>query len=1106
LIFVSATLRLCAFALGFWLIAVALPLAPQAEGQALFGEKKYEYQPADVLPGATDFVRQETYWEAHDGGGGEPVGYVFLTDDLVEVPGYSGHTLNILEGLDATGKITGVKIVRHSEPIVLIGLDEKVIHNFVAQYPGRDIRDRIIISNTPKEGYVAVDGITSATVTAVAANATILEAGRKVGRAVGIVKASEIRTRRPSMLFQPFDWQGLVEQGGIGRLVVQPAELHEDGDGPALDLRFAVLSAPAISKNLLGERYHDIVQERLARDGGTAFYIASTGSASFKGSGFARGGIFDRFSVEQAGNLFVFKDLDFVNHTGLDIEGGPAFKEGGIFFLTDPAFDPAAPFTFHVSLPYRVVDKRQYATFLVDYELGAAFVEEEIPFWVSRWQEMRGTAIAFGLFLVAAVGLFLFRPRLLPYRKWIHRSVAVVAVGWIGLLLKAQPSTTQILTPANSLMNGKFPCEVFLSEPLIFLFWIVILISLPLWGRGFFCGWLCPYGALLELLASLWHKLVPARLRRSIDRWDPPYLRYGKYAFFLVIFAVALVNLPLAEMIDEVEPFKTFILHLARPSHFIAYFAVVTLGSMVVYRAFCRFVCPLGGALAIPSRKPFLPLKRYEQCSTCKICYKGCEPKAIARDTGRIDYHECLQCWDCQSTGEDPARCPELILAGKEGRAPRPMAALLMIGFLVTASSAAARTWTVPAEGTALTEAIAAGVDGDTIQIQPGVHRGGLVIDKHLTLTGAEGAIIDAGGHGHVVAVMVSEVTVEGLTLRGSGSDPEISDAGIWVAQEAANVRLLHNRIEGCWFGIWLHGSDHPTVIGNYVAGRGDLSTNDRGDGIHLWDVTGAVIRENTVIDSRDGIYMELSKETQVVANTIRNSRYSVHTMWCDNSAYNDNTATDNLVGLALMFSTKIEARRNTLYNNRTHGILLVQVTRSVAEDNVLIANTKGLFVYNSLYNQIRNNLVARNHLGMHYWGGSEDNEIAGNAFVDNQIQVKFVAAHDQSWDGNYWSDYAGWDLDGNGRGDAPYLSNTLVDTLLWKYPAAKLLLTSPAFQLLAVAEREFPVIAVPKGMDHAPRIGLANPEWQSALDQYPVASHAYYGDLAKLPHIPGEH
>ena len=1103
---VVTPLRLCACVWVAWLIVVGLPLASPAHAQVLFGEKQYDYQPADVLPGAGDFVRQDTYWEARGPGGGDPMGYVFLTDDLVEVPGYSGHTLNTLVGLDATGKITGVKIIRHSEPIVLIGLDEKVIHDFVAQYPGRDIRDRIIISNTPKQGYVAVDGITSATVTAVAANATILAAGRKVGRAVGIVQASEIRTRRPSTLFEPLDWPALEKRGAIGRLVVKPAEIHASGEESALDLRFAILDAPSICRNLLGERYDTIVQERLTRDGGTALYIAATGSASFKGSGFARGGIFDRFSLEQEGNIFVFKDLDFVNHTELDIEGGPAFKEGGIFFLTDPAFDPAAPFTFHVSLPYRVADKREYATFLADYELGAAFVEEEIPFWVSRWQEMRGSAIALGVFLSGAAGLFLLRQRLLPYRKWVHRGVAVVAVVWIGWLLKAQPSTTQILTPANSAVNGKFPCEIFLSEPLIFLFWSAILLSLPLWGRGFFCGWLCPYGALLELLASLWHKVAPRSLVRRIDRWDPPLLRYGKYAFFLVIFAVALVNLPLAEMLDEVEPFKTFILRLARPGPFIAYFAAVTLASMVVYRAFCRFLCPLGGALAIPSIKPFLPLKRYEQCATCKICYKGCEPKAIARDTGRINYRECLQCWDCQNTGEDPALCPELILAQKQGRAPRPMAALLVIGLLVTASTATARTWQVTTEDSSLTETIAASADGDTIAVAAGVYRGGIVIDKRLTLTGVAGAIIDAGGHGHVVVVNAPEVTVEGLVLRGSGVDSdETSDAGIWVAQEAANVRLLHNRIEGCWFGIWIHGSDHPTLIGNRIAGRGDLPTNSRGDGIHLWDVTGAVIRENTVSDSRDGIYMELSHDCRVVGNTIQRSRYSVHTMWCDGSVYNDNLASENLVGLALMFSKQIEARGNTLYNNRTHGILLVQVTRSVAEDNLLIANTKGLFVYNSLYNQIHHNLVARNHLGMHYWGGSEDNEVTGNAFVDNQIQVKFVASRDQSWDGNYWSDYAGWDVDGNGRGDTPYLSNTLVDTLLWKYPAAKLLLASPAFQLLAAAEREFPVIAVPKGMDHAPRIGLANPEWQSALDQYPVVSHQYYGDLSKMPHIPGE-
>ena len=1092
----------------FILLTLMLGVVAQtASAQVLFGEKRYPYELNDVLPEAARFVEKEGYWEAYGGAGDELLGYVCLTDNLVQIPGYSGHTLNTLVGLDLTGKITGVKIVSHAEPIVLIGLDEQVILDFVAQYPGRDIRDRIIISNTPKSGYVAVDGISGATVTAVAENATILKAARQVARTVGIVKASEVRTRRPSPLYEPLDWPALVARKAIGRLTLQPAELHRSGDGPALDLYYAILDAPSIGKNLLGERYYKIVQDRLARDGGCALFIGGRGPVSFKGAGFARGGVFDRFSLEQGGDLFVFKDMDYVNHFDLPIEGMPELHEGGIFYMKNPDFDPTRPFTFHLTLPYRVGDKKEYATFLSDYVLPDDFVEEEVPFWKTRWQEERLEAVGLGLFLAASAGLFTFRRRLLPYRKWIHRTVAVVAVVWIGLLMKAQPSTTQILTPVSSAVHGKLPMEVFLSEPLIFLFWIAILVSLPLWGRGFFCGWLCPYGALLELLTTVWHKAAPRRLTRRIDRWDPGRLwRWTKYATFLVILAVAVVSLPAAEMLDEVEPFKTFILRLARPAHFVAYFALVTVGSMVVYRAFCRFLCPLGGALALASFKPLDRLKRYEHCGTCHICYKGCEPKAISHDTGRIDYRECLHCWDCQSTGEDPERCPELITARKEGRPVRLMLHLSILALCLVATTARARTWQVAPEGRPLAETLAATADGDTVEVAAGVYHGNFVIKRRITLHGEEGAILDAGGEGHVLGIQAPGVVIEGLTIRNSGTDPERSDSGIFLAQAAADVRLLHNRIERCWFGIWVHGSPRPVMISNRIEGLKEMRVNDRGDGIHLWDVDGAEARDNHLVDCRDGIYMELSRNCRIIGNTIEGSRYSIHTMWCDGSAYNENHARGNYVGLALMFSKGIEARGNTLYDNRTHGILLVQDTRSKIIDNRLISNTKGLFVYNSLFNQIRGNLIARNHLGMHYWGGSEENEVSDNAFIDNEIQVKFVASRDQAWDGNYWSDYLGWDVDRDGHGDTPYLSNTMVDSLLWRYPAAKLLLTSPAFQLLAAAERAFPVIAVPKGEDHAPRMAPTVAEWQETLDRYPPVSHRYYGHLSKLPHIPGGH
>jgi len=1089
------------------LIAMLLGAWGGGEAGAVFGERRYEYTPADVLPGAAEFVRKGTYWEGYAAGetaSGSPLGYVFLTDDLVDVPGYSGHTLNSLVGMDPTGRITGVKIVRHAEPIVLIGLPEQVIHDFVAQYVGKDVRDRIVISDAPRADYVGVDAISGATVTAVAVNASILEAARSVGRTVGIVRAHEIRTRQPSDVFEAMTWDDLSNAAAIGHLVVDAADVGLSGTAPALDLRFTVLDPPAVGRNLLGDRYYEVVRERIAKNGGSALFIGSSGPVSFKGAGFARGGIFDRFSVEQGDQLFVFKDMDYVGFTQLPIDGSPELREGGIFFLPSDTFDPTARFTFRLTIPYRLAEKRSYGTFLADYELPSRFVVADVPFWVTRWRDAAPHVIGFVVFLTAVAVMFALRQRLLRHRKLLHFSVAVVAAGWVGLLLKAQPSTTQILTAANAAVRRTLPIEIFLSEPLIFTFWIVIGITLVVWGRGFFCGWVCPYGALLEALIMVWERIAPRRLLHWSESWEPGSIwKAGKYVTFLALLAVALVNLPVAEALDEVEPFKTFILRLARPSAFVAYFIVITLASVVVHRFFCRVLCPLGGALAIAGSRPLVPLSRYERCSTCKICYKGCAPKAISYETGKLDYRECLQCWDCQATGQDEAVCPALIVATRDGIPPAMMTGLALL-VCCLAAPASARTWT--GSPATLAAVLVDSRDGDTVRLEPGVYEGPVVLDKRLALRGAAGTIVDAGGRGHAVVVRVPGVRIQGLTLRGCTTDLDASGAGIRVEQEAADVHLEGNRVEACRFGIWIHGSARAHVVGNEIDGLAGEPRNDRGDCIHLWSAHEAVIEGNTLRSCRDGVYMELSTRCTIARNTITGSRYSVHTMWCDDSTYNENVVSENLVGLALMFSKRIEAKRNVLYANLTHGVLLTQVTRSEVADNVVVGNTKGLFVYNALFNTLRGNFVARNGLGLHYWGGAEENVIEDNTFMGNEIQVKFVAARDQGWSGNYWSDYVGWDADGDGHGDTPYRSNTFVDALLWKYPVAKLLLSSPALLVLAMAEREFPVITVPKGVDPAPRMTPSVHDWAAMLERYPAMPPDYYGTIEKLPHVPGEH
>jgi NosR/NirI family transcriptional regulator, nitrous oxide reductase regulator len=1082
------------------------PAAVCSQG-VLFGVQRYDYAPGDVLGSATEFLRKDAHWEGYGPGqDGEHtlVGYVLLSDDLVEVPGYSGHTLNTLVGIDPQGVITGAKIVEHAEPIVLIGLPERQIHEFVDQYVGRNIRDRIIIGNVPRDGHVVIDGISGATVTAVAENVTILEASRRIGRIAEIISQSDIRTRRPASTYEHMTWSALFRAGAIGQTTILPSDVGLAGDGPMIDLRFTLLDPPTVGRNLLGDRFFDVIKDR-TKEGGSALFVVSNGSVSFKGPGFARGGIFDRIAIEQSGDLYVFKDVDYINQSEVAPEDAPNFREGGVFFLP-ASFDPASSFSLQLTVPYRVNDKRTYSTFPIPFQLPDRLLEEDIPFWAQRWQEAGAAAYLFPVFVILVALMFVFRQRLLPYRKWLHRSVALISVLWVGWFLKAQPSTTQILTLFNSGVRGRFPSEIFLTEPFIFVFWIIIIVSLVFWARGYFCGWMCPYGALTELLVIGRNWVIPKRISDDIDAWNPGrVLTWIKYVLFLVILGVGLVNLAAAEVLAEIEPFKTFVLRLERPTSFVAYFLLLTLGSSAFsYRSFCRFLCPLGGALALFASKPLHRLVRYDQCSSCKICHHGCEPKAISYDTGVINYRECLQCWDCQATGLDVEVCPAQIVAKRNNTVPTVISGIVLLLASLGGSVAADVHYVAP-EGQSFEAVIEQCAPGDSIVIRAGIYTKKLLIEKTVSVFGEEGAVIDVGGKGDCAVIGAPNVTLKGLTLRNTGTDTEKSDTAIWLRKNAADALVEDNVVENSLFGIWVHGAPRPRLINNRITGLPDFQRNDRGDGIHLWNTKGAEIRGNTVEHSRDGIYMELSAMGVVSENTIAHSRYSVHTMWCDGTEFIDNEARSNLVGLALMFSKKIGARGNVLYDNQTHGILLVQVTRGFAIDNAIIGNTKGLFVYNSLYNEIRDNFVARNNLGLHYWGGAEDNEITGNAFVENEIQAKFVASHDQVWDGNYWSDYFGWDADGDQVGDVPYRSNTLVDGLLWRYPMARLLLASPAFQLLALAEREFPVITVPKAVDHRPQLIPADPTWFALLDQYPPRPKQYYGKMSKLPHIPGE-
>jgi nitrous oxidase accessory protein len=400
----------------------------------------------------------------------------------------------------------------------------------------------------------------------------------------------------------------------------------------------------------------------------------------------------------------------------------------------------------------------------------------------------------------------------------------------------------------------------------------------------------------------------------------------------------------------------------------------------------------------------------------------------------------------------------------------------------------------VPALGAAapndndLQRRVAEAPPGATLEIPPGVYRTHLRIDKPITLIGRPGAVIDAGGTGDVVRIAASDVALKGFELRHSGRDLTATNAGVFVERKARRVVIADNRLDEILFGIYLDGPSQVKVLDNRITGMAALRSPDRGDGIHLWNDTEVDVGGNDIGQTRDGIYIYVSPNNRIVGNRMHDLRYGIHYMYSNHDVVADNITYRTRAGYALMQSDHLEVRGNRSEADADYGLLLNYVTYSDLQGNVIVGVTgdrgdrgetivggegKGVFVYNSEYNRIHGNTVAQCPIGIHVTAGSEGNRIFANDFVDNRIQVKYVqnAEEDWSWNnvGNYWSDYLGWDLNGDGYGDIAYRPNDGVDILLWKFPTARLLMSSPAVLVLRYIQRAFPVFMPPSVEDSHP-------------------------------------
>lgn len=391
---------------------------------------------------------------------------------------------------------------------------------------------------------------------------------------------------------------------------------------------------------------------------------------------------------------------------------------------------------------------------------------------------------------------------------------------------------------------------------------------------------------------------------------------------------------------------------------------------------------------------------------------------------------------------------------------------------------------------------------GDHIHLTDGRYFGNFVVNKALTITASKHAILDAQGKGHGIELLAEDVTLDGLNFVNWGDDLTEQNAAIYSEKKSNRIMLKNNHMQGDGFGIWLQGGSHCEVSNNTVIGNNEMRSADRGNGIQITNIKYSLIKNNTVSESRDGLYVISSTENTLENNTMHHLRYGIHYMYSYNNKILNNYAYKTRAGYAMMNSRHLEIIGNRTEDSYDYGFLINFVINSTFQDNiiknvwtpkkkkVLGRDGKGLFIYNSGYNIVKDNYIEHTEIGIHLTAGSEKIKISGNTFIDNQTQVKYVSNKIQEWSqdgtGNYWSNYNGWDMDGDGRGDVAFEPNDGVDKLFWKYPEAKILMDSPAVLLLRWVQQQFPVLKAPGVKDSNP---LMKPNHTEPSQQHPIAA-----------------
>ena len=614
---------------------------------------------------------------------GHILGFAFSTLDVSGSVGYAGRPLDIVAAVTPEGIVAGARIVAHEEPILVIGIPRDALAAYVAAFGGFDIRAGAGLkpADDLARGPHAVAG---ATITSTVIRDAIVRSSRAVLRSRDNAPDGTVRLDRETL--RRSSWQSLVAEGAVQHRLVLRAEASKllgtqdnEPDKPFIDLWLALATAPPIGESLLGQSIYESELAKIGPDDDLVL-IGASGLYSFKGTEWRQSGSFERFEVVQGSRTIRLKAADYTPVEALHAAGAPELREIAVFRIPrSSGFDSTKPFRLDVdlgtlaqaagpavvTLDYRIPDR---------YLIGAAEVQPSLdravasaastqpPLWQEIWWARRYEIAVLGAMLTVLAGILVFQDTVTAHGVFYFRLrtfYMLLTLFFLGFFANAQLSVVNVLTFVHALLSG-FRWELFLLDPMVFTLWSFVAVSMLFWGRGVFCGWLCPFGTLQELTNHLAQRLGIKQIEIPFGLHERLWMI--KYVVFVGILALSLRSILLAFQLAEVEPFKTAItMKFAREWPFVLYAGLLVFAGLFIERFYCRYLCPLGAALAIPARmRMFEWLKRYRECgSECQVCARRCTVQAI-HPLGQINPNECIYCLKCQANYFDHEVCLHL--------------------------------------------------------------------------------------------------------------------------------------------------------------------------------------------------------------------------------------------------------------------------------------------------------------------------------------------------------------------------------------------------------------------------------------------------------------